>query len=90
MTAFHADIADEFIKTGDLSDEKLRQLIETEECDDILIKAADKVRRRVYGDEVYLRGLIEFTSYCRNNCYYCGIRRDNRKAQRVDVEGGRQ
>lgn len=82
MTAFHADIADEFIKAGDLSDVKLRQLIETEECDDILIKAADKVRRRVYGNEVYLRGLIEFTSYCRNNCYYCGIRRDNRKAQR--------
>ena len=32
--------------------------------------------------EVYIRGLIEFTNYCRNNCYYCGIRRDNKKAQR--------
>ena len=82
MTAFLADIADELIKNGDLSDEKFRRLIESEECDDILIMAADKVRRRVYGDEVYLRGLIEFTSYCKNNCYYCGIRRDNRKAQR--------
>ena len=82
MTAFLADIADELIKNGDLSDEKFRWLIESEECDDILIMAADMVRRRVYGDEVYLRGLIEFTSYCKNNCYYCGIRRDNRKAQR--------
>lgn len=82
MTASPANIADELIKNGDLSDEKFRRLIESEECDDILIKAADKVRRRVYGDEVYLRGLIEFTSYCKNNCYYCGIRRDNRKAQR--------
>ncbi|MGN0583873.1 MAG: [FeFe] hydrogenase H-cluster radical SAM maturase HydE, partial [Ruminococcus sp.] len=82
MTASPANIADELIKNGDLSDEKFRRLIESEECDDILIKAADKVRRRVYGDKVYLRGLIEFTSYCKNNCYYCGIRRDNRKAQR--------
>lgn len=35
-----------------------------------------------YGKKVYLRGLIEFTNYCRNNCYYCGIRRDNSSAER--------
>lgn len=40
------------------------------------------VRRRVYGDAVYVRGLIEFTNYCRNDCLYCGIRRSNRNAQR--------
>lgn len=37
---------------------------------------------RIYGKEVYIRGLIEFTNYCRNNCLYCGIRRDNQNAQR--------
>ena len=43
---------------------------------------ADRVRRAFVGDEVHLRGLIEFSSYCRQNCLYCGLRRDNEKAQR--------
>ena len=40
------------------------------------------VRRRYYGDRIYIRGLIEFTNYCRNNCYYCGIRAGNPHADR--------
>ena len=39
------------------------------------------VRHEIYGNRVFIRGLIEFTSYCRNDCYYCG-RRSNRNAQR--------
>ena len=35
-----------------------------------------------YGHDIYLRGLIEFTNYCRNDCYYCGIRRSNSNADR--------
>ena len=65
-----------------LSDEELSVLIESEEATEPLGTAADKVRRRVYGDAVYLRGLIEMTNYCRNNCYYCGIRRGNTDAVR--------
>ena len=65
-----------------LSDEELSVLIESEEATFPLGVAADKVRRRVYGDAVYLRGLIEMTNYCRNNCYYCGIRRGNTDATR--------
>lgn len=49
---------------------------------ELLAKRADSVRREHYGDKVYIRGLIEFTNYCRNNCYYCGIRRDNGNATR--------
>lgn len=44
---------------------------------ELLRKRADSVRQENYGTNVYIRGLIEFTNYCRNNCYYCGIRRDN-------------
>ena len=40
------------------------------------------VRREYYGNEVFIRGLIEFTNYCHNNCYYCGIRRDNQHIDR--------
>ena len=43
---------------------------------------ADKVRREVYGNEVYIRGLIEIGNYCKNDCYYCGIRKSNRCVDR--------
>ncbi len=43
---------------------------------------AESLRDEHYGRRVYLRGLIEFTSYCKNNCYYCGLRRDNHNAER--------
>ena len=38
--------------------------------------------RQHYGTKIYFRGLIEFSSYCRNNCFYCGLRRDNMHACR--------
>lgn len=47
-----------------------------------LLREADKVRHDNVGDEVHLRGLIEFSNICRNNCLYCGIRRDNKLLQR--------
>lgn len=40
------------------------------------------MREKYYGKDVYIRGLIEFTNYCKNDCLYCGIRRSNRNAQR--------
>lgn len=66
----------------DFTDKELKRLIEDESCGEMLAEKADAVRRQIYGDEVFVRGLIEFSNYCRNNCYYCGIRRDNRKVQR--------
>lgn len=47
-----------------------------------LLAAADRVRREQVGDAIWLRGLIEFSSHCRCNCHYCGLRRDNQKASR--------
>lgn len=47
--------------------------------------AADRAQaaaRSVFGNKVYVRGLIEFTNYCRNDCYYCGIRRSNSCVER--------
>ena len=48
----------------------------------ILYAAARRVREHHYGKDVYLRGLIEFTNYCKNDCRYCGIRRSNTRAER--------
>lgn len=47
-----------------------------------LYSAADRVRQEQMGDEVFLRGIIEFSNYCRRRCDYCGIRGPNRAVQR--------
>jgi len=47
-----------------------------------LFKKADDVRRAYVGDEVYLRALIEFSNICRNDCFYCGIRKSNPNLKR--------
>lgn len=47
-----------------------------------LFEKARKLRQMYYGTDVYIRGLIEFTNYCKNDCYYCGIRRSNAQAHR--------
>ncbi len=47
-----------------------------------LFPKARAVRERVYGTDVYVRGLIEYSNYCKNNCLYCGIRAGNKNASR--------
>lgn len=64
------------------TDEQLAALIDDETATETLGLEADKIRRKNYGDEVYVRGLIEFSNYCKNDCYYCGIRKGNHKAER--------
>ena len=44
------------------------------------------MREQYYGKDVYIRGLIEFTNYCKNDCYYCGIRRSNQNASRYRLD----
>lgn len=52
-------------------------LIAARADEEYLFAKARAVSRQYYGNSVYVRGLIEFTNYCKNNCYYCGIRRDS-------------
>lgn len=66
----------------DLSDAELIALITRDSDDSDLFAAADAVRRERYGTDVFLRGLIEFTNVCQNDCYYCGIRKSNPHADR--------
>ena len=77
-----SDMVEKLQKNKNLSDGELAELISSGKYDEELHSAADKARRRFYGDEVYIRGLIEFTNYCKNNCYYCGIRSGNKSAVR--------
>lgn len=79
------DIIDKLIQDHRLSREeyiRLLALAEDPSATERLKEEADRLRRRYYGDKVYTRGLIEFTNYCKNDCYYCGIRRGNANAKR--------
>lgn len=71
-------------KTNALSRDELIRLIEQniESIDPKLLEMAIKTREVYYGKKVFFRGLIEFSNYCKNDCYYCGIRRSNSNAHR--------
>lgn len=58
----------------------------SEEDVSFLYKQAREVADTIYGKRVFKRGLIEFTNYCKNDCYYCGIRRSNASAERYRLE----
>lgn len=54
----------------------------TKESMDYIAPKARRIREEIYGTSVYVRGLIEFTNICRNDCLYCGIRRSNHQCER--------
>ena len=78
------ELIDKLHNTQELTREEFLTLLSNRntETDLYARRLARGVRHKIYGDQVYIRGLIEFTSYCRNDCYYCGLRRSNHAAQR--------
>ena len=77
-------IIDQLCESGSLSLAHYARLIEgrTAEAAKLLCERADAVRRNVYGNRVYIRGLIEVSNICKNDCLYCGIRRGNPACER--------
>lgn len=53
-----------------------------DEIFEIIRKEALHLRHIVYGNKVFIRGLIEISNYCKNDCYYCGIRKSNKNCER--------
>ncbi len=76
------ELINKLVNTKNLDDSEFAEILNSSEYDSVLAEEADKIRRKIYGNKVYIRGLIEFTNYCRNNCFYCGIRHDNKNAER--------
>ena len=71
-----------------LSLDEYEALIEAQ-TPDLAQKAAalaDRARREIYGNKIYVRGLIEIGNVCRNDCYYCGIRRSNKSCDRYVLD----
>lgn len=78
------EIVDGLEAGGGLSKDALAALLLCGDLEEIAyLKArARQAADRAFGKDIYIRGLIEFTSYCKNNCFYCGIRCGNERAQR--------
>lgn len=82
-------LIDKLEKNCGLERNEYVRLIEgrTPETASYLFERAREVRERHYGKDVYIRGLIEFTNYCKNDCLYCGIRRSNKNCDRYRLSG---
>ncbi|WP_332842400.1 [FeFe] hydrogenase H-cluster radical SAM maturase HydE [Paraclostridium sp. AKS81] len=77
-------IIEKLYETNDATKEELLYLLDNidDESKKLLIKRAHETRMKYYGNKVYMRGLIELTSFCQKDCLYCGLRRHNKEAQR--------
>ncbi len=76
----------EILEKEHLEREDLRILLDSHNDDKkLLFKRAEEVKLREIGNKVYFRGLVEFSNICGKDCYYCGIRRSNKKAHRYNV-----
>lgn len=77
-------IADKLIKNHSLTLQEYEDLIlgYSKGLADYLKANAVKIRKDVYGNQVFVRGLVEISNICKNNCFYCGIRGGNYYCQR--------
>ena len=79
----YKELLDKLAKEHELTkDEYLTLIRNRDEVRDYASLLARNQRDEIYGNNIYIRGLIEFTNYCKNNCLYCGIRRGNSNASR--------
>jgi biotin synthase len=74
----------ELLNKEELSHSDLVQLLKIERQEDmeLLYRKADEIKQKYCGNKIHLRGIIEFSNYCRQDCYYCGIRNENKNVNR--------
>ena len=78
-------VYERFIENPDFTKSEFVELIKGAEDPEAvrrLKEEAVRIREIYYGKKVFTRGLIEYTNYCKNDCYYCGIRKSNTNAKR--------
>ena len=77
-------LAEKLYNEHSLSVAEYEELIScrTDEAAQYILRKADELRKSVYGNKIFIRGLIEISNICKNNCYYCGIRGGNTNCQR--------
>ncbi|NMA95110.1 MAG: [FeFe] hydrogenase H-cluster radical SAM maturase HydE [Clostridiales bacterium] len=77
-------LKEKLYRENNLGHDELKALIDTnmKSLDEEIFNLARQTKEQYYGKAVYFRGLMEFSNYCRNNCYYCGIRKGNLNIRR--------
>ena len=78
------ELAERLVREHSLTTEEYEFLLtnRTAETAEYLASEAVRLRKSIYGNKVFVRGLIEISNLCKNDCLYCGIRRSNRKCDR--------
>ena len=71
---------------NDFSKNEVIEILKDNSQNDWLFSLADKIRKENVGDEVHLRGLIEFSNICKRTCKYCGLRCENKDIDRYRIE----
>ncbi len=84
MNKHITELADQLAANHHLSTKEYKLIIEQHDKEDgqYLAELALKQKERIYGKGIFVRGLIEISNYCKNDCYYCGIRRSNKNCDR--------
>ena len=87
MTEKTRKLIDFLSENHHLSEDEYLYLIKNrnEETAEYLRKKSDEARKKVYGNKIFIRGLIEISNICKNNCYYCGIRSSNKNCDRYKL-----
>ncbi len=83
------NLRDRLFKEHELNREECVALLQMWQDPDVaeeLREEALRLRREIYGNDIYLRGLIEFTNICKNDCFYCGIRKSNPEPERYRMK----
>ncbi len=75
------------INVSEFSKENIKSFLSISEQSELnkLFELAYKIKKKYVGTKVYLRGLIEFSNVCQKNCFYCGIRKDNKEIKRYTL-----
>ena len=79
------ELIDRLCREKTLSKEEFTALLhhaDDQDLSEYLFRLSSKTARERFGNKIYIRGLIEFSNYCKNNCYYCGIRAANKNLKR--------
>ncbi|MEG0314361.1 MAG: [FeFe] hydrogenase H-cluster radical SAM maturase HydE [Erysipelotrichaceae bacterium] len=80
-------IIDELYNSSSTNNDNLKKLLLMKDVDDInyLYYKARELTNIIFSNKIYIRGLIEISNYCKNDCYYCGIRCSNDKIKRYKL-----
>lgn len=82
------ELVDKLAVTNTLSDWEMSGLLKyrNKEATEYVFEQALKVKEKYYGKKIFIRGTIELSNYCKNNCYYCGLQRDNKFITRFRLD----